>query len=64
MLNIWIWLPYKDKLSIGMLGLVDDIIGVTEAGFKAQMLNAFINVKTAENGFSVWYQEMQKHVSW
>ena len=39
---------YKNKLSIGMLGLVDDIIGVTEAGFKAQMLNAFLNVKTAE----------------
>ena len=39
---------YKDKLPIGMLGLVDDIIGVTEAGYKAQMLNAFLNVKTAE----------------
>ena len=39
---------YKNILPIGMLGLVDDIIGVTEAGFKAQMLNAFLNVKTAE----------------
>ena len=29
---------YKEKLSIVLLGLVDDIIGVTEAGFKAQML--------------------------
>jgi hypothetical protein len=39
---------YKDSLPIGFLGLVDDIIGVTEVGFKAQMMNAFMNVKTAE----------------
>ena len=41
---------YKDSLEISMLGLVDDIIGVTEAGFKAQQMNALINVKTAEKG--------------
>ena len=27
------------------------MIGVTEAGFKAQQMNAIINVKTAEKGF-------------
>ena len=31
-----------------MLGLVDDTIGVTEAGYKAQQMNAYFNVKTAE----------------
>ena len=41
---------YKDSLSISMLGLVDDIIGVTEAGFKAQQINALINVKSADKG--------------
>ena len=39
---------YKDKLPVGFLGLVDDIVGITEAGFKAQQLNAFINLKSAE----------------
>ena len=39
---------YKKTLPVGFLGLVDDIIGVSEAGVKAQMLNAFINTKTAE----------------
>ena len=39
---------FKDVLLVGFLGLVDDIVGITEAGFKAQQLNAFINVKTAE----------------
>ena len=39
---------YKDSLPVGMLGLVDDTIGITEAGYKAQMMNAFMNVKTAE----------------
>ena len=39
---------YKGNLKIGFLGLVDDIIGISEAGSKAQMLNAFLNIKTAE----------------
>ena len=39
---------YKNTLPISMLGLVDDIIGVTEAGFKAAQMNSIINVKTAE----------------
>ena len=39
---------YKDKLVVTLLGLVDDLIGVSEAGYKAQQLNAIINVKTAE----------------
>ena len=32
------------------MGLVDDIIGVTEAGFKSQQMNVILNVKTAEKG--------------
>ena len=39
---------YKDKLEISTLALVDDIIGVTEAGYKAAQMNAVLNVKTAE----------------
>ena len=33
-----------------MLGLVDDIIGISEIGIKAQQMNALINVKTVEKG--------------
>ena len=39
---------YKSVLPVGFLGLVDDIVGGTEAGYKAQQLNAHINIKTAE----------------
>ena len=39
---------YKGVLPVGFLGLVEDIVGITESGFKAQQLNSFINVKTAE----------------
>ena len=39
---------YKDNLAVGILGLVDDTIGITEAGHKAHMMNAFLNIKTAE----------------
>ena len=33
-----------------MLGLVDDLIGISEVGRKSQQMNALINVKTAEKG--------------
>ena len=39
---------YKDTLPISLLGLVDDIVGVTETGYKAQQMNVIINVRTAE----------------
>ena len=39
---------YKDSLMVNMLGIVDDLIGVTEAGYQAKQMNTFINVKTAE----------------
>ena len=39
---------YKNDLSISLLGLVDDVIGITEAGFKAVQMNEVINVKSAE----------------
>ena len=38
----------QDVLQVGMLGLVDDTICITEAGYKAPMMNAIFNVKTAE----------------
>ena len=41
---------YKDSLKVGLLGLVDDILGVTEADFTAQQMNALINEKTASKG--------------
>ena len=39
---------YKDELPVGMMALVDDLIGVTKAGYKAQQMNTALNVKTAE----------------
>ena len=39
---------YKNILPISLLGLVDDMIGISEVGFKVKQMNALINVKTAE----------------
>ena len=39
---------YKNVLSVSMLSLVDDLVGITNAGYKAQQMNAIINSKTAE----------------
>ena len=41
---------YKGQVMVTMLGLVDDIIGVSKAGFKAQQLNSIINTKPTEKG--------------
>ena len=39
---------YQEELPISLLGLVDDLLGVTEAGHQAQQMNVFLNLKTAE----------------
>ena len=39
---------YKGSVPIGVLGMVDDLAGVSEHGMKAKQLNAYINVKSAE----------------
>ena len=39
---------YKGYIPIGVLGMIDDLVGVSESGVNAVKLNAFINVKTAE----------------
>ena len=39
---------YKGRLPVGFLGLVDDIVGVTETGIAAQKMTSLINLKTAE----------------
>ena len=41
---------YKEELEVDILGLVDDIIAVSEAGHKAQMINTILNLKSAEKG--------------
>ena len=41
---------YMDQLHFGILGLVDDTVAVTEVGFKAHIMNVFMNIKTAEKG--------------
>ena len=39
---------YKNILPVEMLGLVDDTVCISEAGYKTQMMNAIFNVRTAE----------------
>ena len=35
-------------MPIPLLGQVDDLLGIAEAGFKSEQLNAFVNVKTSD----------------
>ena len=38
---------FKDIVPIGPLGMVDDLLTISESGVKTTLLNEFINVKTA-----------------
>ena len=38
---------YKDEVPIPALGVIDDIITVSESGHQSDMMNSFINAKTA-----------------
>ena len=38
---------YKNVLPITMLGLVDDVVLVTDTGYKAQQMNMILDVKTS-----------------
>ena len=38
---------YKSEVPIPLLGMVDDVLIISESGYKSQRLNGFINAKTA-----------------
>ena len=38
---------YKDQVEIPALGFVDDIISVTESGYKTTRMNSFLNAQIA-----------------
>ena len=48
--------------TVSMLAPIDDLVGITNAGFKAQPMNAIINVKSGEKKAAVWSLKMQKYV--
>ena len=39
---------YKGHIPVGVLGMIDDLAGISESGVEAKQLNAFLNVKAAE----------------
>ena len=41
---------YKNQLPISILGLIDDVVGNSDAGYRAQQLNVILNTKTSEKG--------------
>ena len=38
---------YKDQVKIPMLAMVDDILSISECGYKTSMVNSYINTKTS-----------------
>ena len=42
---------YMGEVPVPLLGMVDDLIWVAEAGYKTTQLDAFVNVKTADKDF-------------
>ena len=46
--NVSYLYKYKGSVPVGILGQIDDLIGVTEPGYKAQQMNSYLNVMTAD----------------
>ena len=63
-LDAGIGYSYKQEVELGILGMVDDMAGVTEAGHMAQVMNQFINVKSAEKTITIWIRQMQNYAYW
>ena len=39
---------YKGEVPVPLLGQVDDLMGVSNVGYKAEQLNGYVNAKTAD----------------
>ena len=39
---------YKRKVTVPLLGQGDDLLGVSELGFKSEQFYGFVNVKTGD----------------
>ena len=44
---------YKTEVPVGVTGMVDDTICITETGQKSQQMNAYFNVKSAGKSYSL-----------
>ena len=53
---------YKEELDVPILGLIDDIIGISEAGYKAQIVNTILNLKSAEKGLQFGTSKCKKMI--
>ena len=51
---------YKGILPVSNQSLVDDTVGLTEANYKAQQLNAFFNLKSAEKSLQFGPKKCKK----
>ena len=38
---------YKDEVPVPILTMVDDALAITECGYKASMMNSYLNTKTS-----------------
>ena len=53
-----------DKVPIPVLSMIDGVIGVGEMGYKADQLNAFINIKASEKLLQFCPKTFQKNLVW
>ena len=44
---------FKGHVPVGILGIIDDVVGVSESGVKAKQLNAYLNVNVQKRNYSL-----------
>lgn len=53
---------YRDEVSVNILGMVDDLIGISNEGIETIKLNAYINSKSAEKNLQFGITKCKKMV--
>ena len=52
---------YKGKVEIPPLGMVDDLVCISECGHKTAMMNSFMNFKINSKKCAIWWRKVQEN---
>ena len=55
---------YRGEVEIPPLSMVDDVLCVSECGFKTSMMHAYISLKTDSKKTTIWGRKMQEVACW
>ena len=58
--NYPVIVKYKGYIPIGILGQVDDLISITEAGIESHQMNSYLDMMTADKYLQFGYDKLKQ----